>query len=541
MGQERLSALAVLSIEANVASKIKIIGRLECGRSQLEVSEELGINQSVISRLWQRIQDDDNVSRCYSTGRLRVPTPNEDRYLAVTKRNRRSTASDLSRQLSSATGTTVSRQTVYRRLGHIGLYTRRPVRYIPLTATHCLLRLTWSREHALWTPQQWFCVMFSDESRFSLQSDSRRTLIWRTPVTRYHQENTIERHRYGGAGSLVLGGIILGIRTDLYVQSVRMTGHIYRDVSLEQHVRLFRCAMGAEFLFMDDNARPHRANIVDECLQSKDITRMDWPAYSLDLNPIEHDTFQRLKKCLAVGFELITSNYQSLKQIVSLDRKRLGGQIGESLVIWVEAMRLLEDASKNGWTVADFGVMMVAFDLRPQQIERTDCLRLIERNLRSYRPLQLTPAHCRSRLQWCLTRSGWNHADWGCIVFIDESHFQLCPDNHRRRVWKRLGQRTDPAFIFHTRPQPGVMVWGAISFDSRTPLGVVRDTLTAQWFVDDILRTVLLPFLLQYLGPVFQQDNTRPHTACVPMKCVTAYQTLSWPARSPNLSPIEHI
>ncbi|GBM94593.1 hypothetical protein AVEN_168937-1 [Araneus ventricosus] len=67
-----------------------------------------------------------------------------------------------------------------------------------------------------------------------------------------------------------------------------MTGHIYRDVILEQHVRLFRGAMGAEFLFMDGNARPHRANIVDECLQSEDITRMDWSAYSPDLNPIEH-------------------------------------------------------------------------------------------------------------------------------------------------------------------------------------------------------------------------------------------------------------
>ncbi|GFY22496.1 transposable element Tcb1 transposase [Trichonephila clavipes] len=62
---------------------------------------------------------------------------------------KQSTASYLSRQLSSATGTTVSRQTVYRRLGHIGLYARRPVRCVPLTATHCRLRLTWSREHAL--------------------------------------------------------------------------------------------------------------------------------------------------------------------------------------------------------------------------------------------------------------------------------------------------------------------------------------------------------------------------------------------------------
>ncbi|GFS80567.1 uncharacterized protein TNCV_3869991 [Trichonephila clavipes] len=43
---------------------------------------------------------------------------------------------------------------------------------------------------------------------------------------------------YGGAGWLVWGGIILGSRTDLYLQSVTMTGHIYRDVILEQHVRL---------------------------------------------------------------------------------------------------------------------------------------------------------------------------------------------------------------------------------------------------------------------------------------------------------------
>ncbi|GFV96688.1 HTH_Tnp_Tc3_2 domain-containing protein [Trichonephila clavipes] len=129
----------------------RIIGRLECGRTQLEVSKELGIAQSVISRLWQRFQD-----------------------VVTAKRNRRSTASYLYRQLSSATVTTVSRQTVYRRLGHVGLYARTPVTCVPLTTTHCRLRLTWSRQHALWTLQQWSCVMFSDEFRFSLQSDSHR-------------------------------------------------------------------------------------------------------------------------------------------------------------------------------------------------------------------------------------------------------------------------------------------------------------------------------------------------------------------------------
>ncbi|GFU00871.1 transposable element Tc1 transposase [Trichonephila clavipes] len=209
-------------------------------------------------------------------------------YLAVTaKRNRRSTTSDLSRQLSSATGTTVSRQTVYRRLGHIGLYARRPVRCVPLTATHCRLRLTWSREHALWTPQQWSCMMFSDESRFSLQSDSRRTLIWRAPGTRYHQENTIERHHYGGAGWLVWGGIILGSRTDLHVQSVTMTGHIFGMSFWNNIYVCFGVPWVLNFCLWMTTPVLIVQN-VDECLQSEDITRMDWPAYSPDLNQIEH-------------------------------------------------------------------------------------------------------------------------------------------------------------------------------------------------------------------------------------------------------------
>ncbi|GFW50543.1 HTH_Tnp_Tc3_2 domain-containing protein [Trichonephila clavipes] len=186
----------------------RIIGRLECGCTQLKVSDELGIDLSVISRLWQRIQDDGNQLLPKETdGAQHQTCLVSSLQLPV-------------RQLSSAT--------VYRRLGHISIYARRPVRCVPLTATHCRLRLTWSREHALWTPQQWSCIMFSDESRFSLQYDSRRTLIWRVPGTCYHKENTIERHRYGGAGWLVWRGIILGSRTDLHVQSVTMTGHIYR-------------------------------------------------------------------------------------------------------------------------------------------------------------------------------------------------------------------------------------------------------------------------------------------------------------------------
>ena len=93
--------------------------------------------------------------------------------------------------------------------------------------------------------------------------------------------------------------------------------------------------------------------------------------------------------------------------------------------------------------------------------------RLRERNLRSRRQLRhlpLTPAHCRARLQWCMARSGWNDADWGRIVFSDESRFQLCPDDHRRRVWRRTGQRGILLSLLHATPALNKALWSGVPF-----------------------------------------------------------------------------
>ncbi|GFX82377.1 transposable element Tcb2 transposase [Trichonephila clavipes] len=65
-------------------------------------------------------------------------------------------------------------------------------------------------------------------------------------------------------------------------------GNRYSEEVFLPHVHLFRGAIGSDFIFMDDNARPHRTLAVEELLESEDITRMDWPAYSSDLNPTEH-------------------------------------------------------------------------------------------------------------------------------------------------------------------------------------------------------------------------------------------------------------
>ncbi|GFW59437.1 transposable element Tcb2 transposase [Trichonephila clavipes] len=192
----------------------------------------------------------------FSSGRPRGTTPADDRYIVLqARRNRRQTAGEIARRTTQATGRPISRFTVAGRLHGGGLFARRPVH----------------------------------ESRFSLSSDSHRILIWRERGSRNHPSNIIERDRYGGRGVLVWGGIMLGSRTDLHIfDAGSVNGTRYCNEILLPYVRLFRGAMGLQFLLMDDNAPCHGIVAAKQLLESDDIERMDWPARSPDLNPIEH-------------------------------------------------------------------------------------------------------------------------------------------------------------------------------------------------------------------------------------------------------------
>ncbi|GFV47493.1 transposable element Tcb1 transposase [Trichonephila clavipes] len=150
---------------------------------------------------------------------------------------------EIARHTTQATGRPISRFTVARRLHGGGLFARRPVRCVPLTPAHWRRRSLWCREHRNWRDNEWGQVLFTDDNRFSLSRDSHRILIWREREAAIIPSNIIERDRG---------------------------------------------AMGLQFLFMDDNAPCHRTVAAEQLLESEDIERMDWPARSPDLNPIEH-------------------------------------------------------------------------------------------------------------------------------------------------------------------------------------------------------------------------------------------------------------
>lgn len=62
----------------------------------------------------------------------------------------------------------------------------------------------------------------------------------------------------------------------------------YRDEILEPVALPYLQTLGPNAIMQDDNARPHRARIIDNFLQANRVQRMQWPAVSPDLNPIEN-------------------------------------------------------------------------------------------------------------------------------------------------------------------------------------------------------------------------------------------------------------
>ncbi|GFT84372.1 transposable element Tcb2 transposase [Trichonephila clavipes] len=231
-------------------------------------------------------------------------------------------------------------------------------------------------------------------------------------------------------------------------------------------------------------------------------------------------------------------NRRQYEQLTDFDRGRI---IGLREAGWSNR-RIGRHLGRSDMVVARCWQQWITEVLSRETIRR----RLTEVGLRSRRPLRrlpLTPHHRQCRLDFCRPRATWSVTDWRRVIFSDESRFSLSADDHRTRVWRRTGQRSDPAFIVerHTAISQGVTVWGAISWDTRSSLVVLQGTLTARRYVDDILTQIVLPMLSSRPGAIYQQDNARPHTARLSQQCLQGYDVLPWPARSPDLSPIEHV
>ena len=133
--------------------------------------------------------------------------------------------------------------------------------------------------------------------------------------------------------------------------------------------------------------------------------------------------------------------------------------------------------------------------------------------------------------------------EWRSVVFIEESRFCLYVSDGYVHVQRKPGKHHLPECIClrRTGPISGFMVWGAISYNSWSHLVFLQGKVNSVRNIAQAVNPVLLPFIQQEGGVLFQQDDTYPHMAAATQHALHGVQQLSWPARPPYLLPIEHV
>jgi transposase len=246
-----------------IPERWQAVGMHNGGFSHKRVTDHFRVNHSIIVRLMQRFRQTGNVTDRPRAGRTRKTTPREDRLISRRARQRPfSTSGALRGHL--AFGGHISTRTVIRRLHHQGMRARRPIKHPQLTLRHRHAQFHWSHDHLGWTIRTWRWVHWSDESRFLLRPTDGRARIWCQRNTSFQDIHILGTTAFGGGGVTVWGCFSLDCKLDLYVLDGNLTGQKYCDNVLAPRVvpHFDNHALADRPMFMDDNARPHRARIV---------------------------------------------------------------------------------------------------------------------------------------------------------------------------------------------------------------------------------------------------------------------------------------
>ncbi|GFT58307.1 HTH_Tnp_Tc3_2 domain-containing protein [Trichonephila clavipes] len=150
----------------------RAVGWMEMGLSQADAARRFNVSHSVVRRLWNQYQSEASVPRRHILGRPQATTPAGNRFIALSaQRRRRISGPQLVTDHLVASERKIYACTVRMRLHNAGMYARRLVVCVHLNSRQKRACLSWAREHVSWTKQRWASVLFTDESRFTLESE----------------------------------------------------------------------------------------------------------------------------------------------------------------------------------------------------------------------------------------------------------------------------------------------------------------------------------------------------------------------------------
>jgi transposase/RNAse (barnase) inhibitor barstar len=201
------------------------------------------------------------------------------------------TIQDGQRIVQAEDGEQVHARTVRRHLQKEGLKAYVQQKKPGLTLNHRKDRLAFAKAHLHWTVDDWKNVMFSDETTISRVGSFGKKFYYCTKEHKRLQPHQVKETKQSGGGKIMVWGCMTyrGVGDAAWVPG-KIDAAAYLEV-LKDYVLASRDWYGMDpeaFIFQQDNASVHTARIVRDFFDESNLTVLEWPANSPDINPIEN-------------------------------------------------------------------------------------------------------------------------------------------------------------------------------------------------------------------------------------------------------------
>lgn len=162
----------------------------------------------------------------------------------------------------------------------------------------------------------------------------------------------------------------------------------------------------------------------------------------------------------------------------------------------------------------------------------------------------LKDAHRDARMAFCLEYMSYPANFWETVVWTDEKVFTSDEDG-RVSLWRPDNTRFFPEHVVSKRRSGRISVafWGWMTADTIGELVEVSNKMNSDEYIEvlegNMLPTVRTIYPAEEMPLInFVQDNSSVHTSATTREWFAHHpevNVIDWPAKSPDLNPIEHV
>lgn len=261
----------------------------DIGWSYKQISEQLDFHPT-FRQIKYAVKDPVRATPKKKTGRNPVLTQAQVEdlvfFVCASAQNRRMSYAQLAEVMDFG----VRRWAIRSALLREGFYRRLAMRKPPISEANRKIRLAWAKEHVKWTIDQWYRILWTDETWIT-GGRHTRTWVTRRPGEEWDPTCIVERHQkkkgwmfWGCFHGHTKGP---GIFWEKDWGSIGQESYCQYTVPIiHRYIELCR-REGIELVLMQDGAPGHAAGETKQDLAERGIIVIFWPAFSPDLNPIK--------------------------------------------------------------------------------------------------------------------------------------------------------------------------------------------------------------------------------------------------------------